>query len=175
MKKGFKNLFKKNKDGTVSDKSQKNEKTSVPQEGYTTMESNSLYNLPANELVEIIFKFDLEVKSLNKDLQSTKESLTSTKNELAKVQEESVLYKKHNETLQSEYSEMLKNLNEAKEQIDSKDSQIDLIQNCLASKDQLLTACKEKMQPKKWTSYLNNDIKDKTSKRPLLFEMQLLS
>ena len=95
------------------DKTEGSEETTTPQENYTAMASNSLYNLPATELVAIIFKFDLEVKNLNKDLQSTKDQLSSTKQDYSKLQDQSTLYKQHNEALQSECNKLVIDLNEA--------------------------------------------------------------
>jgi myosin heavy subunit len=140
MKKNLKNWFHK------KEKTAASEETTNPQDGYTAMNSNSLYNLPAPELVGIIFKFDLEVKNLNKELASAKETLGSMKTELPKVQEESLLYKQHNENLQSECNKLASDLNEAVTALDSKQAQYDLLKSQLESRDQLILSYKSQIQ-----------------------------
>ena len=140
MKKNLKKWFSK------KDKTEGSEETTTPQENYTAMASNSLYNLPATELVAIIFKFDLEVKNLNKDLQSTKDQLSSTKQDYSKLQDQSTLYKQHNEALQSECNKLVIDLNEAATSLDTKQESINLLTNQVNSKDEMLSSYKIKLQ-----------------------------
>ena len=139
MKTGFKKLFNKKKASNDS------EETASPQENYTPMSTNSLYTLPANELVTIIFKFDQEVKNLNQELLSVKDQLQSSKSDLSKLQDESVLYKENRETLQLECNRLARELNEAVTSLDSRQAQLDLFRSQLASKDELVTNYKSRI------------------------------
>jgi chromosome segregation ATPase len=138
MKTGFKKLFNKKK-------TNESEETVTPADNYTAMSSNSLYSLPVPELVSIIFKFDQEVKSLNKDLTQNKDQLQSTKSELSKLQEESSLYKENKETLQLECNRLARELNEAVTFLDSKQAQLDLFRNQLSSREELLNNYKSRI------------------------------
>lgn len=139
MKTGFKKLFNKKKTTNES------EETTSPQENYTPMTTNSLYTLPANELVAIIFKYDQEVKNLNKELSSVKDQLYSSKSDLSKLQDESVLYKENRETLQLECNRLARELNEAVTSLDSRQAQLDLFKSQLASRDELVTNYKSRI------------------------------
>ena len=132
MKQNLKNWFKK------KNKQELSEETTSPQETYTAMNSNSLYNLPPSELVSIIFKFDQEVKNLNKELSSAKEYTLSMKTEYPKSQEQLALYKHHNETLQSECNKLATDLNEAVASLESNTSQVDVLKTQLASRDEVI-------------------------------------
>ncbi|OMJ89999.1 hypothetical protein SteCoe_7791 [Stentor coeruleus] len=136
----MKNWFKK------KDKTNNPEETSTPTENFTAMNSNSLYSLPVNELVSIIFRFDAEVKNLTKELISVKESLGVYKADLPKAQEQSLLYKQHNETLQAECNKLATELNEATTALCSRQGQLDLLKNQLSSKDELVQNYKFKIQ-----------------------------
>ena len=140
MKKNLKKWFNK------KDKTETSEDTTTPQENYTAMSSNSLYTLPPAELVSIIFKFDLEVKNLNKDLLSTKEQLSTIKQDFTKSQEQNLLYKQHNESLQSECNRLALNLNQTTTLLDSKQEQIEVITNQLISRDEISNSYKSKIQ-----------------------------
>ena len=139
MKTGFKKLFNKNK------KTNESEETVSPTDNYTAMSSNSLYSLPVAELVTIIFKFDQEVKTLNKDLGQTRDQLQTNKSDLSKLQEESALYKENKETLQLECNRLARELNEALTSLDSKQAQLDLFRNQLSSRDELLANYKTRI------------------------------
>lgn len=139
MKSGFKKLFNKKKATTDS------EETTTPQENYTAVNSNSLYSLPAAELVTIIFKFDQEVKTLNKELNSLRDQQQATKSDLSKLQEESVLYKENRETLQLECNRLARELNEAVTSLDSKQAQLDLFKSQLISKDEIVSNYKSRI------------------------------
>ncbi|OMJ75643.1 hypothetical protein SteCoe_25166 [Stentor coeruleus] len=128
------------------DKNNNSEETSTPPENYTAMNSNSLYSLPVNELVSIIFRFDVEVKNMTKELTSAKESLVIYKADLPKAQEQSLLYKQHNETLQTECNKLASELNEATTALCSRQSQLDLLKNQFSSKDELIQNYKSKIQ-----------------------------
>lgn len=139
MKTGFKKLFNKNK------KPNEPEETVAPSDNYTAMSSNSLYSLPVAELVTIIFKFDQEVKTLNKDLSQSLSQLQTNKADLSKLQEESALYKENKETLQLECNRLARELNEALTSLDSKQAQLDLFRNQLSSKDELVANYKARI------------------------------
>ena len=138
MKKNIKNWFKK-------EKTAPSEEASSPQEGYTSMSTNSLYSLPPAELVSIIFKYDLEVKNLNKELSSAKDSLSTMKIDLPKYQEQALLYKQHNETLQNECNKLASDLNEAQSVLDRTQASFDITQNQLSSKEELIYSYKAKI------------------------------
>ena len=140
MKKNLKNWF------TKKSKQELSEEGTSPQDNYTSMNSNSLYNLPAAELVSIIFKFDQEVKNLNKELSSSKDYMLSMKAEYPKSQEQLALYKQHNETLQSECNKLAIDLNEAVTSVESKNSQVDLLKTQLTSRDEVISTYDAKIR-----------------------------
>lgn len=140
MKQNLKKWFKK------KEKSEATEETASPHENYTAMNSNSLYSLPPGELVSIIFKFDQEVKNLNKELGISRDTLPGLKAELAKAMDQAVLYKTNNESLQSDCKKLAIDLNEAVTQLDLKQLQIDALQSQIISKDEAISSYTGKLQ-----------------------------
>ncbi|OMJ78834.1 hypothetical protein SteCoe_21278 [Stentor coeruleus] len=122
------------------------EEASTPSDNFTAMNSNSLYSLPVNELVSIIFRFDLEVKNLTKELNLAKDTISSYKGDLPKTQDQSLLYKQHNEALQIECNKLAKDLNEARTSLYNRNGQFDLMKNQMLSKDELIQNYKAKIQ-----------------------------
>ena len=92
MKKGFKKLFAKKQQLQESEA----EETAPSQpEGYVAMDSKSLQSLSNQELSNIIYRYDAEVKNLNKQLVENIEVGIAKEKDYKQCQEELKLYKDH--------------------------------------------------------------------------------
>lgn len=91
MKKGFKKLFAKKQ----LPESEAEETAPNQPEGYVAMDSKSLQSLTNQELFNIIYRYDAEVKHLNKQLVETLELGNAKEKDYQKCQEELKLYKEH--------------------------------------------------------------------------------
>lgn len=91
MKKGFKKLFAKKQ----LQESEAEETAPNQPEGYVAMDSKSLQSLSNKELFNIIYRYDTEVKHLNKQLVDTIELSNNKEKDYQQCQEELKLYKEH--------------------------------------------------------------------------------
>lgn len=134
MKKGFKKLFnKKEKEQTPGID------PPLPQDGYITMDGNSLYNLPVSDLCEIIYKYDTEVKLLNQQLSAANEQVNQFKKDMPPLQDQVTLYKQHSENLQSELTKVESELTDTQTALEGRKAELDLTKSQLISKDELLS------------------------------------
>lgn len=105
------------------------------QEQYQTVESSQLSNKPPKELVQIIYRYDAEVKRLHKVLDESKVSSF----DLSKAREETQLYKMHMEALQKHAQGVSEELEDMKLLLDSRAKEIGLLKGQLGVKDKHLS------------------------------------
>ena len=113
MKKGFKKFF------TKKDKSPQKEEAKEQEEAYVKVEGSTLTTLSNTELIDIIYKYDSELRYLNTQMETLKES----QGKLTKCQEEMQLYRQHFEGMQEVVSEKNQEISRLKNEIDIKNQQ----------------------------------------------------
>ena len=91
MKKGFKKLFAKKQ----LQESGVEETVPNQSEGYVTMETKSLQSLTNQELFNIIYRYDAEVKHLNQQLTEAVELSSTKDSDYLQAKEELRLFKEH--------------------------------------------------------------------------------
>jgi chromosome segregation ATPase len=104
------------------------------QEQYQTVESNQLAQSSPEDLMQVIYRYDTEVKRLNKAIEDSR----SVQAEHDKGLEEAQLYKKHNETLQKHVQDLSEEVDQIKATLDTSASEVATLKEQLLAKEQTL-------------------------------------
>lgn len=104
-------------------------------EKYQTVESTQLSHSSPDELMQIIYRYDTEVKRLNQLVEDSRAAAAN----LSKAKEEAQLYKEHMEALQKHSQGINDEMESMRTLLDSKTSEVTLLRGQLATKEQLLT------------------------------------
>ena len=127
---GIKNLFKKKK------KPEKEQPTLTP--SYESVNAASLTSMSAPELLNIIYRYNSEVKILNSNASNLTAELSSSKSLASQLSDETSSHKEQNEKLNKELHESSNSLRETTESLESVRKELEIAQSQLQSKDCLL-------------------------------------
>ncbi|CAG9320182.1 unnamed protein product [Blepharisma stoltei] len=142
----FKKLFKKKDKDSTEHANANTQPTQPPPEGYVTMDGSSLYNMPAADLVEIIYKYDAEVKHLNQQISTDSEQLSQFNKDFPILQEKFQYFSKHSEELQNELDRVEEELKDTQASLESRKAELDLAKSQLASKSELVANYRQQVE-----------------------------
>lgn len=141
MRSSFQKLFKKRKgpeptptQGIVQEPPQ-----DLGSQQYRQVESSAISSSSPQELMQIIYQYDTEVKRLNSALEEAKASCT----DLEKTRDEAQLYREHTESLQKHAQALNEDLVNTKTLLDNKNSEVTLLREQLATKESLLAQLRD--------------------------------
>lgn len=133
----LKNIFKK--------KLKKVENPPRQPEGYVTVEASNLNQMPISQLVNIIYRYDAELRHLNSAAEGQSSQLTAATSSLTQLQEELSLHKEHNEKLNQECHNAITGLSQSKESLESKEGEMLLLRSQLESMEELVSNFKTQL------------------------------
>lgn len=108
-------------------------------EKYQTVESNQLSHSSPEELMQIIYRYDAEVKRLNKAFDDSKTTIAS----MSKALEEAQLYREHMEALQKHSHHLSDELANVRVLLGNTTNEASLLRDQLAANEQLLSQFRE--------------------------------